>query len=294
MVIGTRGSKLALWQANWVKSSLAKAGIESQLKTYTTQGDKVTNVPLHSFSTTGIFTKALDDALLKGEIDIAVHSAKDMASSIHDELEILAFLEREDPRDALLAKSVEVNLENFSRQFVIGTSSVRRRSFIQHYFSHITLKELRGNVDTRVQKMLDGEYDGIILALAGVKRMGLEKQVVQKLSHHSFIPAVGQGAVAVVGRKGWDKGETCTKTLNHEETSIAVKAERAFLRTLGGGCSQPVFGHALVWQNSVKLTCGKLLNDGKTLIREVAEDDVQHAEILGKTLAEKVLLKINQ
>ncbi len=292
MIIGTRGSKLARWQATWVQSMLRGAEVESQLHIITTEGDQRTDIPLHAFTTTGVFTKGLDLALLKGEVDLAVHSAKDMASTLEEGLEVLAFMKREDPRDALLAASPQVKLDNLSRPLVIGTSSVRRRAMIRHYFPHVEVRDLRGNVDTRVGKMEKGDYDGIILALAGVRRMGYEDRVVQILNPHSFIPAVGQGAVAVLCRKDWKEKEKIASILDHKETSTAVKAERAFLKTLKGGCSQPVFGHAQVWQGKVSLTCGKLIEDGARMIRESAEGPEAEAENLGYSLAESVLTKI--
>jgi len=198
MIIGTRGSKLALWQANWVQKQLKEAGIESQLHIITTEGDRRTDVPLHALSSTGLFTKTLDEALLMKDIDLAVHSAKDMASILVEGIDLLAFMKREDPRDVLLADTNSIQFDNLSKPLTIGTSSVRRQHMIRHFFPHIVLKDLRGNVDTRVQKLENGEYDGIMLALAGVKRMGYTSKVVQKLHPDSFTPAVGQGAVAVV------------------------------------------------------------------------------------------------
>ncbi|MEO0895269.1 MAG: hydroxymethylbilane synthase [Bacteroidota bacterium] len=293
MIIGTRGSKLALWQAHWVQQKLRYAGIESQLKIISTEGDQRTDVPLHTLSTTGLFTKALDQALLRKEIDLAVHSAKDMASSLIEGIYLLAFMEREDPRDVLLADSDVVQFDNLSRPLTVGTSSIRRQYMIRHFFPHIQLKELRGNVDSRLAKMEKGEYDGIMLALAGVKRMGFTSKVVQKLHVDSFTPAVGQGAVAVVCHEELEKKDILQEILNHQATAIAVQAERAFLRTLGGGCSQPVFGHATVFQDKVRLTCGKLLHEGKELVRETAEDHVDQVIALGERLAQNVLTTIN-
>ncbi|MEO1384579.1 MAG: hydroxymethylbilane synthase, partial [Bacteroidota bacterium] len=170
--IGTRGSKLALWQANLVQSTLSQYGIEAELVIVSTYGDTNQVAPLYAMGATGVFTKALDEALLNDAVDIAVHSAKDMPSQLAQGLAEFAYLQREDPRDVLLATTNEVQLDNFARPLVIGTSSVRRQALMRHYFPHVTLKDIRGNVDTRIQKMEAGDYDGIILARAGVKRMG--------------------------------------------------------------------------------------------------------------------------
>jgi hydroxymethylbilane synthase len=287
--IGTRASKLALWQARHVQALLAGDGVESDLVEVTTTGDVVQDRPLHQVKAVGIFTKALDDALLEGRADIAVHSAKDLPSTLVDGLDLLALLKREDPRDVLLAMGPEVNLENFSRTWIIGTSSVRRAAFLRHYFQHLDIRDIRGNVDTRVAKLAAGDYDGIVLAMAGVKRMGLQQYIVQKLNPATFTPAVGQGAIAVVGRRGAPQREALRQRLNHRMTEIAVTAERAFLRKLGGGCSIPAFGLATVVGETVSLTAGLATESGSHLQRYTFEGPVAEAAAIGARLGQQVL-----
>jgi hydroxymethylbilane synthase len=291
--IGTRGSKLALWQARKVQEMLLNAGILAELVKITTTGDQIQDVPLHEIGTTGIFTKALDQALLQGEIDLAVHSAKDMPSVPPEGLHLAALLKREDPRDVLLASSSQVSLENLSRPWVIGTSSVRRRALLQHHFSHVQVKDIRGNLDTRLGKMLDGAYDGIMLAYAGVKRMGFEKYIVQKLNAASFTPAVGQGAVAVVTREKDENIPALRTALHHPETGYAVASERAYLHAVDGGCHSPVFGLATVVGSQISLTAGMANPDGKRILRFTGEGNVSEAEKIGQQLAKQVLESVN-
>lgn len=287
--IGTRGSKLALWQAHHVQSLLESAGIDTEIVEISTVGDEVQQVPLYQIGVTGVFTKALDIALLQKDIDIAVHSAKDMPSVEAEGLEIIAAISREDPRDVLLAASPEVQLENFQRKLVVGTSSVRRTAFLKHYFDHVEVQDIRGNVDTRVQKMQDGKYDAILLAYAGVKRMGLTQYVTQKLSTASFTPAVGQGIVAVAARKGWDKKEAIRQPLNDLNAEIALSCERSFLASINGGCHVPAFGFATVVGNSLSLTAGMASPDGKQIERVKLEGSADQPKSLGQEAANKVL-----
>ncbi|MEL6626514.1 MAG: hydroxymethylbilane synthase [Bacteroidota bacterium] len=291
--IGTRGSKLALWQANLVQSTLSQYGIEAELVIVSTYGDTNQVAPLYAMGATGVFTKALDEALLNDAVDIAVHSAKDMPSQLAQGLAEFAYLQREDPRDVLLATTNEVQLDNFARPLVIGTSSVRRQALMRHYFPHVTLKDIRGNVDTRIQKMEAGDYDGIILARAGVKRMGLEKYIVQKFNASSFTPAIGQGAIAVVGRAEDKRQEKIREALDHAPTHVALKAERAFLRQLNGGCSVPAFGLATVVHNQMHMVAGMFDQNSHELLRYEADAPLEEAESLGTQLADKVLTKVS-
>lgn len=280
---------MALWQANTVKDMLAGGGIDAELILVKTTGDQEQIKPLHQIGQQGLFTKALDDALLNGEIDMAVHSSKDMPSSVPEGLELVAFLQREDPRDVLLAVEEDVDLDNFSRRLILGTSSLRRGAFVKHYLPNCDLKLIRGNVDTRVAKMERGEYDGILLAYAGVKRMGLTHLVRRKLNVNTFTPAVGQGAVAVAGRAGDDLNKDVRKLLNHSETEIAVEAERSLLRTLGGGCQTPIFALATVMGNTISLQGGIASVDGSTILREQVEGHSQQGAELGGQLARTLI-----
>jgi len=283
---------LALWQAHSVQEILARAEINATCQIIHTTGDLQQQKALHQLGTVGIFTKALDQALLEGRIQLAVHSAKDMPASLHEELELLACLKREDPRDALLAAKPEVSLENVTQNWVVGTSSLRRTAFLKYYLPHIVVKNIRGNIDTRLEKMMNGDYDAILLACAGVKRMGLEKYIVQKLNVNTFTPAVAQGAIAVVCRKDLPRKEALRKALNHIPTELAVSCERQFLHTVAGGCSIPVFGLATVTGNTIGLTAGIADTNGKLLLRTYQEGPLQEALKVGRLAGEDVQKKM--
>jgi hydroxymethylbilane synthase len=200
--VGTRGSKLALWQAHHVKGLLERNGYTVELVLYKTTGDLLQSQPLHEIGDKGLFTKALDDAMLRGEIDLAVHSAKDLPTTLPMGIELAAVGKREDPRDVLVSASEVHDVDNLAKGITIGTSSLRRRALLRHYLPHVQVVPMRGNVDTRVEKMLAGECDAILLAYAGVKRMGLGHLITRKLNVSSFTPAVGQGAIAVTMPSG--------------------------------------------------------------------------------------------
>ncbi len=287
--IGTRGSQLALWQANTVKNLLEAQGFESELVIIQTLGDQQTQKPLHQLETQGIFTKALDDALLGNQIDIAVHSCKDIPGEIHEELMISSVLKREEPQDVLLSLNDNIHLENQSQKFVIGTSSVRRVAFLKHYFHQHTIKDIRGNLDTRIEKLESGEYDALILAYAGVKRMGLEKYIKQKLSKEVIVPAVGQGAVAIMVRKNDDYHYQKTQSINHEQTFHEISCERSYLKTIQGGCQLPVFGFAKIFMDSIRLLAGVASVDGKIIIKQELTDTVKNAQKIGINLGNKIL-----
>jgi hydroxymethylbilane synthase len=293
--LGTRGSKLALWQAEHVKQLLGRAGIAVEISIYKTEGDIKLGSSLQEIGGKGLFTKALDDALLAKEIDIAVHSCKDIPTEYDERLGIIAVPEREDPRDVLLAVNERVDLDNLADSLLIGTSSVRRTAFLRHYLPHVRTQVVRGNVDTRVAKMERGEYDGILLAYAGVKRLGLQHMVVRKLNVTTFTPAVGQGAIAIMGRLG-DEAVTqaVRQAANHAASEIAVRCERAFLRRMGGGCSTPAFGLATVVGDTVSLSGGLAAEDGSAIWRDQADAPVGDAELVGQQLADIILQKSKQ
>ncbi|MEM9933567.1 MAG: hydroxymethylbilane synthase [Bacteroidota bacterium] len=291
--IGTRGSKLALWQARLVQRKLEEAGLQSEIVEIETVGDQVQSVPLHEVGGVGLFTKALDKALMERAVDIAVHSAKDIPSVIEDELEIIAFLEREDPRDVLLATSEEVSLENLSRSWVVGTSSLRRSALLKNYFRHVEVKDIRGNVDTRVDKLESGAYDAIMLAYAGVKRMGFESLIVQKFNIHSITSAVGQGAIAIMASKKSKYTDAIQSILNHRETELALRCERSFLRTIEGGCKVPVFGYAHVQGGAIYFHGGMAREDGSEVFREKVEGAVENGIKLGNKVAQVILNQVN-
>lgn len=295
VAIGTRGSKLAMWQTRHVQSHLSKANIGTRIQEIRTEGDLNQTTPLSQMGTVGLFTRALDIALVEGEVDIAVHSAKDVPAFWDERLEILAYLKREDPRDVLLSTSEEVHLENFNSSWVIGTSAMRRKALLSHYCPHVKIKDIRGNVDTRLQKLLDGEYDGILLAYAGVKRMGLQKYIRQKLNVSSFTPAVAQGVVAVACRKDLpaQQKDLIRSLMNDQATEYAVSCERAFLKTIEGGCKKAVFGLAQCVGNTLTIHGGMFSDDGANLYRAEGEGLPSEAESLGKQVAYKVLGQIS-
>jgi hydroxymethylbilane synthase len=287
--IATRGSKLALWQTHHVRDLLMSAGHDVRLQTLKTIGDLQTDRPLHQLGAQGLFTKALDDALLDAESDIAVHSAKDIPTRIPEGLELIAVLQREDPRDVLLSVRPEVDMDNLSADFVIGTSSLRRQAQLAHYASNFKPRDVRGNLDTRVAKLEAGEYDALLLAYAGVKRMGYTHLIRRKLNVNTFTPAVGQGAVAVTCRKGFEGKEAVRALLNHPDTEYAVLAERAFLRKIEGGCHSAVFALATVVGGNISLQGGVAAQDGSQVLREKVEGPVSTSETLGESLANIII-----
>ncbi len=289
--IGTRGSKLALWQAQHVQAALEASGFLAELVLYTTTGDLQQSKPLHEIGDKGLFTKALDDAMLRGEIDLAVHSAKDLPTVLPDGIALSAILRREDPRDVLLSPGEEIDLDNLQSGITVGTSSLRRHALLQHYLPHVRVVPMRGNVDTRVAKMLAGDCDAIVLAYAGVKRMGLTHLVTRKLNVSTFTPAVGQGAIAVTMPDGHLSTAAVRQVVNDEDTEIAVHAERAFLRTLEGGCHSAIFALGTVVGGTLSLMGGVAAKDGSQILRANLDAASSDPEVTGIQLAEMLLLK---
>jgi hydroxymethylbilane synthase len=287
--LGTRGSALALWQANWTRAALEKLwpGLAVQLLPIRTTGDKILDVPLARIGGKGLFTKEIDQALLAGDIDIAVHSLKDVPFQLPDGIELAAVPEREDPRDAFVSNGPL--LSELPSGAVIGTSSLRRQVQLRHRFPALSLQALRGNVDTRLRKLESGEYDGIVLALAGLKRLGRADRVSQILEDDTMLPAVGQGALAMVCRQGNEAAERALQVLNHPATRAAVTAERGLLRSLGGSCQVPVAGRARL--NGSVLTIRGLIGslDGSRLISDELSGSAGEPEKLGLELGEKLL-----
>ncbi|MDW3196347.1 MAG: hydroxymethylbilane synthase [Cytophagales bacterium] len=284
--IGTRKSKLALWQAEFVADQLRSAGASVELVTMETKGDKKLDVSISKIGSKGVFTEELEEKLANGEIDIAVHSAKDMQSSLPEGFQIIAFSEREQANDVLISDQ-SVNLDK--EGLVVGTSSTRRVATLRHYYPHIKIVDMRGNLQTRIQKMRDGACDALILAYAGVHRMGYHDMIQQHLPLDKFTPAVGQGSVAIEVNQNLaaDKIAFVRDTLNHESTEQILRAERSYLRRLDGGCSIPVFGLARHEAGAIQMSGGIISLDGQQKI------DLQQSgndpEKLGVALAEEVL-----
>lgn len=288
--IGTRGSKLALWQAYHVEDLLKNAGIESIINIIDTKGDQVLDVSISKIGSKGVFTQELEDQLLDGRIDIAVHSAKDMQSSLPKEFEIIAFTEREKENDILLSSKGEIDIHNPEKSLILGTSSTRRVATLKHFYPHVKTVDVRGNLQTRIRKMEDGLCDALLLAYAGVHRMGYDSMIAEELNLDEFTPAVGQGSVAIEAAKSLDSTlrQQIVQACNHPETEIRLKSERAYLRVLEGGCSIPVFALASVENNMLTLRGGIISLDGQKRISLEVSGEKTHTENLGKELAKLV------
>ncbi len=285
--IGTRGSKLALWQANYVASALLSRGWNTQIVTIDTRGDQQLDVSISKIGSKGVFTEEIEDCLRSGDIDIAVHSAKDMQSTLPDDLEIIAFTEREIPNDVLVAKK-SVDL---SKPIRIGTSSTRRVAMLKHYYPHLEIVPMRGNLQTRFKKLEEGQCDALMLAKAGVVRMGMQKYIVHEFPLDTFTPPVGQGVVAIEAKKDVLKTirDICREAINHAPSEICLTAERSFLKILEGGCSIPAFAHAVLDGQKVKISAGLLSLDGTKIIRKSGVSEWSNSGDLGRATAEDLL-----
>ncbi|MFN3996867.1 hydroxymethylbilane synthase [Algoriphagus sp.] len=288
--IGTRGSKLALWQAYHVEDLLNSAGIASEIIIIDTKGDQVLDVSISKIGSKGVFTQELEDQLVDGRIDIAVHSAKDMQSTLGDNFEIIAFTEREKENDILLSKQGKIDLRDSAKPIILGTSSTRRVATLKHFYPHVKTVDIRGNLQTRIRKMEDGLCDALLLAYAGVHRMGYDSMIAAELDLEEFTPAVGQGSVAIEAAKSLDSTlrEQIIQACNHQETEFRLKAERAYLRVLEGGCSIPVFALATLENESLTLRGGIISLDGQNRIYLEVKGNQNQAENLGEELARLV------
>ena len=283
--IGTRASQLALWQAHYIQDRLEAAGAETEIVAMETRGDKVLDVALSKIGSKGVFTEELEEKLLNGEIHIAVHSAKDLQSDLGTEFEIIAFTEREEPNDVLVSDR-PVDL---SQPLVIGTSSVRRVAFFKRYYPHIQLVNMRGNLQTRLRKMKEGQCDALALAYAGVNRMNYNELIVHRFPLSEFIPPVGQGTIAVEIAVTLDESlkNFAKSACNNEITEKCLLTERAFLKEMNGGCSIPVFGYAKNTGDSIVFTGGITSLDGQSTI--MVEKTGTEPVTLGKSAALQVL-----
>lgn len=287
--LGTRGSALALWQANWTKNELERhwPELRVELVPIKTTGDKILDVPLAKIGGKGLFTKEIDEALLSGRIDLAVHSLKDVPFQLPEGLDFAAIPEREDPRDAFISNGRR--LQELRDGATIGTSSLRRQVQLRHRFPHLNLVTLRGNVDTRLRKLAAGEFDGIILAVAGLKRLGHAQRITQILDDDIMISAVGQGALGIVCRSNDVSTRTVVQVLDHDATHIAVTAERGLLRALGGSCQVPVAGKAQLHGELLTIK-GLIANlDGTRVIAEELSGSPERSNELGLQLGQKLL-----
>lgn len=285
LVIGSRGSRLALWQARWVQERLGALGFASRIEIIKTTGDKITDIPLGSVGGKGLFTKEIEEALLAGQVDLAVHSLKDLPTEMPPGLEIVAIPEREDPRDAMVGRK----LAELRKGAKVGTSSLRRSTQLQQLRPDLEIDSVRGNVDTRLRKLDDGQYDAIVLAAAGLTRLGLAARIAEILAPEVMCPAVGQGALAIECRAGRGPAATACRPLDHAETRAAVIAERSLLSALGGGCSTPIGAHARVEGQRLILMAIVLSPDGGHSVRETAAGPIADAERIGGELGARLL-----
>lgn len=288
--IGTRGSKLALWQANWVKSSLEvkHPSLSIELETIKTKGDKILDVPLAKVGGKGLFVKEIEEALLNGRIDLAVHSMKDMPGEIPKGLCIGAIPQREIPQDVLISRNKK-SLSKLGTGAKIGTSSLRRQAQLLHARPDLVVLPLRGNLDTRLKKLETENLDAIILAAAGVKRLGLENRITEYLDENIMLPAVGQGALCIEVRQNDPLVEPIVATLEHPKTRGVILGERAFLNRLEGGCQVPIAAYGKIDKNIFTLSGLVATIDGRTLIKETFSGPENSSEMIGVELAERLI-----
>jgi len=288
--IGTRGSALALWQSRHVAARIAAlpGAPAVELVIIKTEGDKITDVPLSRVAGRAFFTKEIEEALVAREIDLAVHSLKDLATELPAGLALGAVLEREDPRDVLLAPE-PTSLDQLPRGARIGTSSLRRRALLARARPDLELAELRGNVPTRIERMLEGRYDAIVLAAAGVRRLGLVEHLRETLGLDRFLPAVAQGAMAIQVREGDRSTLDWVRPLDHAPTRAATAAERALLAELEGGCQIPVGALAELAEGRLLLRGEVCSLDGRETVAGWSDGRVAEAERIGRELAHRLL-----
>jgi len=287
--IGTRGSALALWQARSIAQALREAtGVEPELIIIKTSGDKFQEKSFGEMGTKGVFIKELEDALFDERIDLAVHSMKDVPTEMPDGLTIAAIGKREDVRDALLS-SAAATLASLPQGARVGTSSLRRQSQLLYARPDLQMLELRGNVDTRVEKLKRGDYDAIVLAKAGLDRLGLSAHMSEALPHEISMPAAGQGAIGIEARAADAATLHALSVLEHAETRAAVTAERTALACLGGGCQLPIGAWGRVENGNLKLDAVVLSPDGTQRIAEQDSGPLEDAEAIGKRVAQKLI-----
>ncbi len=291
VVIGSRGSELALWQSNFIKKELEKKnkGIAVEIKIIKTTGDKILDVALSKIGDRSLFTKELENALLKNEIDLAVHSLKDLQTQLPNGLKLAAVTNRHPVEDVLISKKKGISLESLRENAVVATGSLRRKSQLLHLRPDIHIEELRGNVPTRINKFFESGWDAIILARAGVERLKLQKYISSIISTDEILPAVGQGALGIEINMENIFAEEILNSLHDESTYKAVLAERALLRTLEGGCQVPIGAFAEVKSNGLYLDAMVGSLDGTLAFRKKVKGSKAEPEKLGKNLAKDLL-----
>ena len=285
ITIGSRGSQLALWQAHWVKSRLEELGAECRIEIIKTTGDKIQDVPLAKVGSKGLFTKEIEEALLAGAVDVAVHSLKDMPTELPDGLTLQAIPEREDVRDALIGR----RLAELPAGARVGTSSLRRSAQLRAARADLVIENIRGNLDTRLRKLDEGQFDAIVLAAAGLRRLGWAERITELMPVETIVPAVGQGALAVETRDDSGEGATFARKLDHAPSRWAVTAERAVLRAMGGGCQVPIGAYAQVDGAALHLRAIVISPEGEQAVRGSRRGSVADADAIGGDLAQQLL-----
>lgn len=290
LVLGTRGSKLALKQTEIVKEILERyhPGLRIDITVIKTTGDRITDVPLARIGGKGLFVKEIEEALLDGRIDVAVHSMKDVPSVLPEGLEIIAIPKREDPRDVLICPE-GYDLLTIPKSATIGTSSLRRASQVLHCRPDLQVDALRGNLDTRLKKVHSGHYNAVIVAAAGLHRMGWDEVVSTYLDPHEFLPAVGQGAIGIEARAYDNRVKDILAIIHHEATAVAIRSERSFLKTLDGGCQVPIGAHCFIENGKLRLIGMVASTDGSCMYRQEITGLWEEAEEIGRTLAKNIL-----
>jgi hydroxymethylbilane synthase len=280
-----------MWQTETVAGCLNAAGMETRISSMETMGDKVLDTSIAKIGSKGVFTVELEEQLAGGITDIAVHSAKDMQSKLPEGFTLIAFTEREKVNDVLLSTDSSIDITDSTRPLVVGTSSVRRKAFLNHYYPHVTIVDMRGNLQTRISKMKAGACDALMLAYAGVKRMGFDGMIVMEFDEQRFVPPVGQGCIAIEAATSLapDKMAKIRACLNNPVSEACLLAERAFLKKLEGGCSIPAFGHAVLDGEELTLTAGLASLDGTRILRITEKGSAQAPEVLGNKVGEYIL-----
>ena len=290
LILGTRGSKLAVHQSQWVQARLQELapGLTISLQRIQTSGDKILDVPLAKIGGKGLFVKEIEDALLSKEIDLAVHSMKDVPTALPEGLDILCVPPREDPRDALITRD-GCRLDQLKPGARIGTSSLRRQAQLLHYRPDFTIEMLRGNLDTRLRKLREGQFDAIVLAAAGLRRLAWDAEITEYLPVYLSLPAIAQGALGIEARSDDTFVRELLSRFEHRPTRITVTAERALLHRLEGGCQVPIAAHAAL--EGDRLTVDGLVAsvDGRRVIRHQIQGPASEAQALGTKLAERLL-----
>ena len=290
LILGTRGSKLAVHQSQWVQARLQELapGLTISLQRIQTSGDKILDVPLAKIGGKGLFVKEIEDALLSKEIDLAVHSMKDVPTALPEGLDILCVPPREDPRDALITRD-GCRLDQLKPGARIGTSSLRRQAQLLHYRPDFTIEMLRGNLDTRLRKLREGQFDAIVLAAAGLRRLAWDAEITEYLPVHLSLPAIAQGALGIEARSDDTFVRELLSRFEHRPTRITVTAERALLHRLEGGCQVPIAAHAELDGDRPTVDGLVASVDGRRVIRHQIQGPASEAQALGTKLAERLL-----